>query len=131
MEEDKTFDEFYAKLKDIVNSAFNLGESIVESKIIRKILRSLPKRFHAKITAIEEVKDIDQIPLTELVGNLQIYEMGLGSIGKGGKSKNLALKGIEEKIEGSKEEDESEDEDEDDDEDEDLTFITDEIIKLL
>ena len=70
MEEDKTFDEFYAKLKDIVNSAFNLGESIVESKIIRKILRSLPKRFHAKITAIEEVKDIDQIPLTELVGNL-------------------------------------------------------------
>ena len=25
MEEDETFDEFYAKLKDIVNSAFNLG----------------------------------------------------------------------------------------------------------
>ena len=70
MEEDETFDEFYAKLKDIVNSAFNFGESIAESKIFRKILRSLPKRFHAKITAIEEVKDIDQIPLTELVTNL-------------------------------------------------------------
>ena len=26
MEEDETFDEFYAKLKDIVNSAFNLRE---------------------------------------------------------------------------------------------------------
>ena len=26
MEEDESFDEFYAKLKDIVNSAFNLGE---------------------------------------------------------------------------------------------------------
>ena len=75
MEEDETFDEFYAKLKDIVNSAFNLGESIVESKIIRKILKSLTERFHAKITAIEEVKDIDQLPLTELVGNLQTYEM--------------------------------------------------------
>ena len=25
MEEDETFDEFYAKLKDIVNSTFNLG----------------------------------------------------------------------------------------------------------
>ena len=71
MEEDETFDEFYAKLKDIVNSAFNLGECIVESKIVRKILRSLPERFHAKITAIEEVKDIDQIPLTELVGNFK------------------------------------------------------------
>ena len=41
MEEDETFDEFYAKLMDIVNSAFNLGESIAESKIVRKILRSL------------------------------------------------------------------------------------------
>ena len=129
MEEDETFDEFYAKLKDIVNSVFNLGESIVESKIVRKILKSLPERFHAKITAIEEVKDIDQIPLTELVGNLQTYEMGLGSMGKGGESKNFALKGIEEEIEDSEDEDESEDED--DDKDEDLTFITDEIIKLL
>ena len=70
MEEDETFDEFYAKLKDIVNSTFNPGECIAEFQIVRKILRSLPKRFHAKITAIEEVKDTDQIPLTELVGNL-------------------------------------------------------------
>ena len=133
MEEDETFDEFYAKLKDIENSAFNLGESIVESKIVRKILRSLPERFHAKITVIEEVKDIDQLPLTELVGNLQTYEMRLGSMGKGGKSKNLALKGIKEEIEDFEDEDKSEDEDEDedDDEDKDLTFITDEIIKLL
>ena len=131
MEEDETFDKFYAKLKDIVNFAFNLGECIAESKIVRKILRSLPKRFHAKITVIEEVKEIDHIPLTELVGNLQTYEMGLGLMGKGGKSKNLALKGIKEEIDDSEDEDESEDKDEDDDEDEDLTFIIDEIIKLL
>ena len=70
IEEDETFDEFYVKLKDIVNSAFYLGESIAESKIVKNILRFLPERFHAKIIAIEEVKDIDQIPLTELVGNL-------------------------------------------------------------
>ena len=113
MEEDETFDEFYTKLKDIVNSTFNLGESIAESKIVRKILKSLPKRFHAKITVIEEVKDIDQLPLTELIGNLQTYEMGLGSMGKGGKSKNLALKGIKEEIEDSENENESEDEDDD------------------
>ena len=133
MEEDETFDEFYTKLKDIVKSAFNLGESIAESKIVRKILKSLPKRFYIKITVIEEVKDIDQLPLTKLIGNLQTYEMGLGSMGKGGKSKNLALKGIEEEIEDFEDEDESEDEDEDedDDKDDDLTFITDEIINLL
>ena len=70
LKEDELFDEFYAKLKDIVNSAFNLGETITEPKIVRKVLRSLPERFHSKITAIEESKDIDKIPLTELVGNL-------------------------------------------------------------
>ena len=85
IEEDQSFDEFYAKLKDIVNSAFNLGEIIPELKIVRKVLRSLHKRFHAKITAIEESKDIDKIPLTELVGNLQTYELGLSRIGKSGK----------------------------------------------
>ena len=82
MEKDETFDEFYAKLKDIVNSTFNLGESIVKPKIVRKILRSLLERFHAKITNIEEVKDIDQIPLTELVGNLQTYGLGFRFNGK-------------------------------------------------
>ncbi|XP_065627410.1 uncharacterized protein LOC136066656 [Quercus suber] len=67
MEEDESFDEFYAKLKDIVNSAFNFGKTIPEPKIVRKVLRFLLERFHAKITAIEESKDIDKIPLTELV----------------------------------------------------------------
>ena len=92
MEENESFDEFYAKLKDMVNLAFNLGENIPKPKIIRKVLRSLPESFHAKITVIEESKDIDKIPLTELVGNLQTYELGLSRIGKSGKSKSMALK---------------------------------------
>ena len=92
MDEDKSFDEFCAKHKDIVNSIFNLGEQILEPKIVRKILRSLPERFHAKITTIKESKDLDFIPLTELIGNLQTYELGLARVGKGGKGKNMALK---------------------------------------
>ena len=75
-----------------MNSAFNLGETIPEPKIVRKVLRSLLERFHAKITMIEESKDIDKIPLTELIGNLQTYELGLTRIGKLGKSKYMALK---------------------------------------
>ena len=57
---------------------------------MRKVLRSLLERFHAKITVIEESKDIDKIPLTELVGNLPTYELGLTRIGKS--SKSMALK---------------------------------------
>ena len=92
MGEDESFDKFYAKLKDIVNLAFNLGETIPEPKIVRKVLRSLPERFHSKTTAIEESKDIDKIPLTELVGNLQTYGLGLTRIGKTGKGKGMAMK---------------------------------------
>ena len=92
MEEDESFNEFYAKLKDIVNFAFNLGETIPKLKVVRKVFRFLPERFHAKITIIEESKDIDKVPLTELVGNLQTYELGLTRIGKSNKSKGMALK---------------------------------------
>ena len=67
---DASFDEFYTKIKDIGNSAFNLRKTIINPKIVRNVLRSLPERFHAKITTIKESKDIDKIPLTELVGNL-------------------------------------------------------------
>ena len=56
------------------------------------MLKSLPKRFRAKITAIDELKDIDKIALTELVGNLQTYELGLTRIGKSSKGKSMALK---------------------------------------
>ena len=92
MEEDESFDEFYAKLKDVVNLAFNLGETISKPNIVRKVLRSLLERFHAKIIAIEESKDINKIPLTKLVGNLQTYELGLTRIGKSSKDKSKALK---------------------------------------
>ena len=92
MEEDESFNEFYTKLKDIVNSAFNLGKTILEPKIVRKVLKSLLERFHAKITAIEESKETDKIPLIELVGNLQTYELGLTRIRKSSKGKSMALK---------------------------------------
>ena len=75
-----------------MNSAFNLGEQILKPKILRKILRFLPKRFHAKITTIEKSKDLDSIPLIELIRNLQTNELGLARVGKGDKGKNMALK---------------------------------------
>ena len=88
-----------------MNSAFNLGEKIPEPKIVRKILKSLLERFHAKITSIKESKDIDTIPLMELIGNLQTYKLGLVRIGKGSKNKNIALKAKnDEEDESSKDE---------------------------
>ena len=64
-------------------------------------------RFKAEITAIEELKDIDKIPLTELVGNLQTYELGLTRIGKSGKSKSMALKAKSSNIDESLDDEDS------------------------
>ena len=52
MDEEEGFNEFYDKFMDIVNFALNLGEKIPNPKIVRKILKSLPEWFHAKITAL-------------------------------------------------------------------------------
>ena len=75
MSEDESFDSFYSKLNEVVVSKFNLGEKMGDSKIVRKILRSLPESFHVKVTAIEESKDIDDIKVQELIGSLQTYEL--------------------------------------------------------
>ena len=77
MSNDEYFDEFYAKLNDIVNFSYNLGEIYYQPKIFRKILRSLTKDFRLKVTVMTESKDVDSIPVDELVGSLQFYELDL------------------------------------------------------
>ncbi|MCI18307.1 gag-pol polyprotein, partial [Trifolium medium] len=42
-----------------------------EEKLVRKILRSLPKKFDMKVTTIEEAQDISNMKVDELVGSLQ------------------------------------------------------------
>ena len=92
MTDDESFDEFYAKLNDIVNSAYNLGEIYDQPKIVRKILRTLIENFKPKVTTITESKDVDSIPIDELVGSLQSYELDLPKISK---SKSMALKSVD------------------------------------
>ena len=92
MSNNESFDEFYAKLNDIVNSAYNLSEIYDQPKIVKKILRSLTEDFRPKATVITENKDVDSVPIDELVGSLQSYELDLP---KTNKSKSMALKSID------------------------------------
>ena len=77
MSEDESFDSFYSKLNEVVIDKFNLGEKTEDSKVVRKILQSLPESFPAKVMAIEESKNIDEIKVQELVGSLQTYKLSL------------------------------------------------------
>ena len=70
MGDDEAFDSFYGRFNEIVIAKINLGEKIEDSKVARKVLRSLPESFRAKVTAIEESKDLDEIKIQELIGSL-------------------------------------------------------------
>ena len=72
-----------------------MGEKTEDSKIVRKILRSLSENFHAKVTAIEESKDLNDIKVQELIGSLQTYKLSLPNQRK---SKSLALKTVNERV---------------------------------
>ena len=63
MSEDKSFGSFYGKLNEVVIRKFNLGEKTKDSKIVRKILRSLSESFCVEVTAIEESKNLDEIKI--------------------------------------------------------------------
>ena len=70
MFDDEYFDEFYAKLNDIVNSAYNLGEIYDQPIIVMKILRFLTENFRPNVTAITKSKNVDSIPIDEFVESL-------------------------------------------------------------
>ena len=105
MSEDESFDSFYGKLNEVVIRKFNLGEKTEDSKIVRKILRSLPESFYANVTAIEESNDLDEIKIQELIDSLHTYELSLPSQRK---SKSLTLKIINERVEVQDSSDENE-----------------------
>ena len=87
MGEDESFDSFCSNQNEVIIGKFNLGEKTEDSKVVR---------IRAKVTAIEESKVLDEIKIQELIGSLQTYELSLPNQRK---SKSLALKTINERIE--------------------------------
>ena len=55
----------------------------------------MPRSFRAKVIAIEESKDLDDIKVQDLIGSVQTYVLSLPSQRK---SKSLALKTINERV---------------------------------
>ena len=121
MSENESFDSFYGKLNEVVIGKLNLGEKMEDSKVVRKILRSLLESFRAKVTAIEKSKDLDEIKVQELIGSLQTYELSLLSQRK---SKSHALKTINERIE-------AQDSSEEDDVEKEVAFLAKNFLKFL
>ncbi|GJQ91907.1 retrovirus-related pol polyprotein from transposon TNT 1-94 [Tanacetum coccineum] len=65
----------FAKFNTIITSLKALNEGYSSKNYVRKFLRALHPKWRAKVTAIEESKDLTSLSLDELIGNLKVYEM--------------------------------------------------------
>ena len=74
MKEGETVKEYSSKLLELVNKIRILGEVIEDSKVVEKIMISLPTKFESKISAIEESCDLKTLSVAELISKLQIQE---------------------------------------------------------
>ncbi|KAL6337945.1 hypothetical protein AAG906_005410 [Vitis piasezkii] len=112
--------QMITRFTEIANGLEALGRVINESKKVMKILRSLPSKWHTKVTAIQEAKDLSKLPMEELLGSLMTYEISLSKQlqeSEDKKKKSIALKATTKEKEDIEEEKPS-------DEDDDLALIT-------
>ncbi|CAM8935512.1 unnamed protein product [Rhodiola kirilowii] len=93
MQEDETIADFNTRVLDISNEAFALGEPLTEETLVRKVLRSLTKRFAMKALAVKEANDVKNMRLDELMGSLQTHEMDMNEEDLLTKTTSVGLKG--------------------------------------
>ncbi|CAM8998996.1 unnamed protein product [Rhodiola kirilowii] len=92
MQEDETIADFNTRILDFSNEAYALGEPMTEETLVRKVLRSLPKRFAMKALAVKEAHDVKVMRLDELMGSLQSHEIELNEEDQPLKGKSVCLK---------------------------------------
>ncbi|EOY17849.1 Copia-like retrotransposable element, putative [Theobroma cacao] len=74
MKENQTIDEFVEDLMKLVNQIRLMGDSLIDLKVVEKIMLSLPERFDPTITSLEQVKDITELSILDSVSALEADE---------------------------------------------------------
>nr|GEX46366.1 zf-CCHC domain-containing protein/DUF4219 domain-containing protein/UBN2 domain-containing protein [Tanacetum cinerariifolium] len=73
--EDESIDSAFARFNTIITSLKALDKGYSSKNYVRKFLGALHPKWRAKVTAIEESKDLTSLSLDELTGNLKVHEM--------------------------------------------------------
>nr|GEV00476.1 zf-CCHC domain-containing protein/UBN2 domain-containing protein [Tanacetum cinerariifolium] len=96
-QEEESIDNVFARFNTIITSLKALDEGFSSKNYVRKFLRALHPKWRAKVTAIEESKDLTSLSLDELIENLKVYEVIIKKDsemvkGKREQNRSLALK---------------------------------------
>ncbi|GJV26558.1 zf-CCHC domain-containing protein [Tanacetum coccineum] len=113
--EEESIDNAFARFNTIITSLKALDEGFSSKNYVRKFLRALHPKWRAKVTAIEESKDLTSLSLDELIGNLKVYEVIIKNDsemvkGKREQNRSLALKAKKESSDEDSSTSDSEDE---------------------
>nr|GEX12758.1 zinc finger, CCHC-type [Tanacetum cinerariifolium] len=87
MKDDDTMDAFTAKLNGYATKAKELGKTLDESLLVRKLLDSTPDRFIQIVASIEQTSDLDDITLDEITRKLKAFEEKI-KLRKGGQDES-------------------------------------------
>ncbi|GKC77412.1 UBN2 domain-containing protein, partial [Tanacetum coccineum] len=71
----ESIDSGFARFNTIIASFKTLDEGFSSKNYVRKFLRALHPKWRAKVTAIEESKDLSSLALDELIGDLKVHEV--------------------------------------------------------
>ncbi|GJR86697.1 copia protein [Tanacetum coccineum] len=112
---EESIDNAFARFNTIITSLKALDEGFSSKNYVRKFLRALHPKWRAKVTAIEESKDLTSLSLDELIGNLKVYEVIIKKDsemvkGKREQNRSLALKAKKESSDEDSSTSDSEDE---------------------
>ncbi|XP_058003997.1 uncharacterized protein LOC131180662 [Hevea brasiliensis] len=77
LKSNETISEMYYRFVEIIGGIKSLGKTFTNEELVKKILRSLPKKWLPKVTSLKDSKDLNKVQLDELLGNLIDYEMTL------------------------------------------------------
>ena len=113
--EEESIDNAFARFNTIITSLKALDENFSSKNFVTKFLRALHPKWRAKVTAIEESKNLSTLQLDELIGNLKVHEVIIKKDSelvkeKREQSKSIALKARKESSIEDSSSSESEDE---------------------
>nr|GEW48338.1 zf-CCHC domain-containing protein/UBN2 domain-containing protein [Tanacetum cinerariifolium] len=73
--EEESIDSDFARFNTIITSLKALDEGFSRKNYVRKFLIPLHPKWRAKVTTIEELKDLSSLALDELIENIKVLEV--------------------------------------------------------
>jgi hypothetical protein len=74
MKEGESIDDYFARTLAIVNKMSAQGESVQQTTVVEKVLRSLTAKFNYVVCSIEESNDVTTLTIDELQSSLIVQE---------------------------------------------------------